>query len=70
VTVGGVAPGGPADQAGLRPGDVIIELAGRKTPGLRALRQVLAKCAIGQKVTVKVRRGEQQIEVELALGAA
>jgi len=70
VVIGGLAPKGPAAAAGLQKDDVIVELNGKKTPGVGALRGVLRGCQIGQKVKVKVRRGDQKLEFEVVLGAA
>jgi len=69
-TVGGVAPDGPAAAAGLEPGDVIVELDGKKTPGVGALRQAMQGLAIGQKIVVKVLRDGEELEFEVVLGSA
>ncbi len=56
VGVTAVAPGGSADNAGIRPGDVITDLDGTSTPSLAALEAVLASLKPGDKVPVTVRR--------------
>ena len=70
VAVAGVAEGGPAAKAGLQSGDLIVELNGKPTPGAGALRQVMQRCQIGQKVLVRYLRGGKKHEVELELGGA
>ena len=51
-----VGPGTPAQEAGLRKGDVIEEIDGREVAGFDALHAILSKTKPGQKVTLKVRR--------------
>ncbi|MHC4939145.1 MAG: M28 family peptidase [Planctomycetota bacterium] len=70
VAVGGVAPNGPAAKAGIQEGDLILEVAGKKTAGPGQLRRVLRDCEIGQKVKVKVRRDGEEMEFDLVLGGA
>jgi S1-C subfamily serine protease len=59
ATVMEVSPGGPAAEAGLAPGDVIVALNGESTIGPNAPRMVVDRMAAVQpdaKVTVKVMR--------------
>jgi S1-C subfamily serine protease len=59
ATVMGVSPGGPAAEAGLVPGDVIVALNGESTTGPNAPRAVVDRMAAVKpdaKVTVKVMR--------------
>ncbi len=68
VLVAGLAGGGPAQQAGLEVGDVILEVAGEGTPELGALQRVLGRRKVGEAVKVKFLRGEETRETELKLG--
>jgi S1-C subfamily serine protease len=63
-----VAPGGPAETAGLRPGDIIVELDGKPTPTAQALGAVLAELEPGQTVSVTVTRAGSQEELKITLG--
>jgi S1-C subfamily serine protease len=59
ATIMGVSPGGPAAEAGLATGDVIVALNGEATTGPNAPRQVvedMASVKPDTKVTVKVMR--------------
>src|SRR5437763_19856 len=58
VLVGGVAPKGASEKAGLKEGDVIIEFNGRKVTDLRNFQLLVAQTSPGTKVTVRVLRGE------------
>ena len=62
-----MVPDGPASQAGLRPGDVIVELAGKATPDPAALRAVMRKRKIGELVTVVWLRAGERLSVDLKL---
>jgi putative serine protease PepD len=55
VAIVDVDKGGPADDAGLRSGDVIVDLNGAATPTLAALEADLAMMKPGAKVTLHVR---------------
>ncbi|MFZ4394957.1 MAG: DegQ family serine endoprotease [Kiritimatiellia bacterium] len=59
---------GPAAEAGIRGGDVIMELEGRKVPDSRFLRNEVARIAPGTKVKVVVARegGPQTCNVKVA----
>jgi putative serine protease PepD len=63
-----VTPGGPADRAGLRAGDVITSLGAAPTPEATALTEVLAAREPGQTVAVTVDRGGQTLTRQLELG--
>ena len=56
-----VVEGGPADRAGLRPEDLIVELDGTPIEGMDELQRVVVSELIGQPVTAKVvREGEER----------
>lgn len=59
--------GGPAHEAGIRPDDIIIEIAGIKTESLRDLRRVLSTRRVGDEVVVQVKRDGQEINFTLVL---
>jgi putative serine protease PepD len=54
VIIAGVQKGGPADEAGLREGEVIVAVNHRPTPSTEALATVLAELRPGQRVPVDV----------------
>jgi putative serine protease PepD len=71
VLVQTVQRGGPADRAGIRPGDVIVAVAGKPTPTSEQLATVLATLKPGQSVSVKVvRRSGQEATLTVKLGTA
>jgi S1-C subfamily serine protease len=62
-----VLAGTPADRAGLKTDDLVVELAG--TPVARAgdLQRLMIGAAAGHRVSVKVLRGKQLVELEASL---
>jgi S1-C subfamily serine protease len=63
-----VTPGGPADRAGIRSGDVIRSFGQRPTPGTESLTQALAGARPGQAVTLTIERGDQTLTAGVRLG--
>jgi putative serine protease PepD len=63
-----VTPGGPADRAGLRAGDVIQAIGQTRTPDTTALAEALARARPGQAVTVTIDRDAQTMTVRVTLG--
>lgn len=68
VRVGGVREGSPADLAGIEEGDVLVELAGLPVEDAQSYTEALDQQRIGATVPVKVRRGEQVVELQVKVG--
>jgi S1-C subfamily serine protease len=57
LVVAGLAKGAPADSAGVRPGDVVVEVAGERTSGLADLfRRVWRLGSAGVEVPLTLAR--------------
>ncbi len=67
VLVGGVAPGGPADKAGIKTGDVITQLNGSNIRDPNAFRNAIASTAPGTDVTLTIVRNGQQQQIHAKL---
>lgn len=65
-----VVPGGPADKAGVEPGDVITELDGRRITGPDQLITRIRAKAVGDKVTLTIQRDGKQQDLSMTLEAA
>lgn len=65
--VGGLTPGGPAEAAGIQPGDIILKIDGETVKSDQDLRLSVAERRPGTKMNITVlREGErQELEVEL-----
>jgi S1-C subfamily serine protease len=60
-----VVEGSPADRAGLRPEDLIVEVDGRPVAGVDDLQRLMAGDLIGRTVSARVLRRGDELEVEL-----
>ena len=65
VEIAQVVEGGPADLAGLRAEDLIVELEGTPIEGMDDLQRVVVSEVIGRAVRAKVVRGGRERELEL-----
>ncbi len=65
----GVTPGGPADQAGLKAGDVLVSVDGRSAANSTELIVATRTHAPGDTVTVGVRDGSGTRDVRVTLGS-
>jgi S1-C subfamily serine protease len=65
-----VAPGGAAAVAGLRPGDVIIEIAGRPVTSAYACLDAIRSLAPGSRVALTFLRHGQTHQADVTLGSA
>lgn len=63
-----VVGGSPAEKAGIKDQDIILEINGEKITKTSPLSQIIAKYNPGDKVTLKVRRGASEINLEVTLG--
>jgi serine protease Do len=59
---------GPADQAGLRQGDVITSYQGTQIEDAVALQRLVTKTAVGTNVTVKVIRDNREQDLTVTVG--
>ncbi|HEY2903755.1 MAG TPA: trypsin-like peptidase domain-containing protein, partial [Polyangia bacterium] len=64
-----VGRGSPAETAGLRPNDVIVELGGKSIDAYRRLTATVALLRPGEKVKVIALRGVKRVEAVVTLGA-
>jgi S1-C subfamily serine protease len=60
-----VDPRGPAGQAGLRQGDLIVGIQGQEVASVDDLHRFLADWPVGQPVTLTVVRGRERLELRV-----
>lgn len=66
--VASVTPGGPAEAAGIQPGDVVLQFDGRDVENMRRLPRMVAETAIGKDVEVVVWRNGERKRLKVELG--
>src|SRR5262249_9549144 len=67
VKLDGAQPGSPADKAGIKPGDVVIEFAGHTIKNIYDYTNAIHGAKPGQKVKVVVMRDGKRVEMETTL---
>ncbi len=70
VLVIGVVAGGPADQGGLEPGDIIVSMDGLAAEDSRDLVKRIGRSQVGQRVTLGVLRDRRNITLNVQIGAS
>jgi Trypsin-like serine proteases, typically periplasmic, contain C-terminal PDZ domain len=68
VVVAGVIRGGPGGRAGLRVGDILVEVGGEKVTDTSGLLRQIAALTPGQRVALTVLRGGRETRLEAEVG--
>ena len=66
--VASVGENSPADKAGIKAGDIILEFDGKKIDTMRTLPKVVANTKVGKSVQLKIWRDKKLISKNLKLG--
>jgi serine protease DegQ len=66
--IAGVLRGGPADKAGVRPGDVVLEIQGKPVADPTAMLNLIAALAPGTQARMKLKRKGQDVEASISVG--
>ena len=65
-----VSPASAAEKRGLKPGDTIKEIDGKSIDSQAQLRQVLGPKYDGETITLKIQRGQKEIQLDVKLEGA
>ena len=68
VRLSGVSAGSPADVAGLKAGDILVGIGADTVANLNDMQNALVKHHPGDTVILRVRRGDQTLELTAVLG--
>ncbi|MCB5190289.1 Do family serine endopeptidase [Methylobacillus arboreus] len=66
--VAGVVRGSPADKAGLRPGDILLEIDGREVIDSSTMLNVISSLKPEKKVTLKLARNQTELVLPIIIG--
>jgi len=69
VPLSGVASDGPAGKAGLKAGDIIIELSGKDVLNIYDYTAALAELKVGQETEIVVNRGGKEVKMKIVPGS-
>jgi len=69
VLVADVAPDGPADTSGLKPGDIVLSLDSKPVENARQLEVNLWRFPVGDKVNLEVLRGANRLTMDVSVTA-
>src|SRR5688572_28900996 len=64
-----VTPGGPAERAGIRQGDVVISVAGQPVTPDQTLAYLVSRQAIGARIPMELIRNGQRQTVQVAIAS-
>lgn len=68
VEIGGIVRGGPAAEGGIRPNDVILSINNQKVTSANQLMNTIAKIKPDSKISVVVKRSNQEVELSVTVG--
>ena len=66
--ISGVMRGSPAERAGVRPGDVLLAVEGRKVNDPQTMLEAIAALAPGRKAGFELRRGKEKLDLKVDIG--
>ena len=66
--ISGVLRASPADKAGVKPGDVLLAVEGKPVRDPSSMLNLVAALKPGSNATIKVRREQKEIEIQVAVG--
>jgi Do/DeqQ family serine protease len=68
VLIEGVLRGGPAERAGLKPGDILVAIEGKPVKDPNAMLNLVAALVPGKPASIKLRRDNKDVDVRVAVG--
>jgi serine protease DegQ len=63
-----VLAGGPAERAGLKPGDILVSIEGKPVKDPNSMLNLVAALVPGKPASIKLRRANKDIDVQVAVG--
>jgi len=66
VEISEVSPGGPAQRAGLRGEDLIVEMGGQPIERVDDVQRLMGQAAIGHPMAIRILRGDRWLDLEVS----
>ena len=66
--IAGVLKGGPADKAGIKPGDILVSVEGKPVADTTEMLNLIAQLTPGQKAKMSLLRKSQETSVDIVVG--
>jgi serine protease DegQ len=66
--IAGVVRGGPADRAGMRPGDILVAVAGKKVSNTSEMLNLIAQLEPGEKAPLRILRKSREATLDVTVG--
>lgn len=66
--IAGVLKGGPADKAGIKPGDILLSVANRPVTDTISMLNLIAQLTPGEKVRLNVLRKSRELPLDIVVG--
>jgi len=66
--IAGVVRGSPSDRAGIRPGDVLLAVAGKPVHGPQTMLDLIAGLSPGKTASFRLRRDTKEFDLDVAIG--
>ena len=66
--IAGVLRSGPADKAGVKPGDILIAIEGRPVKDISSMLNLVAALTPGKTATMRLRRNQKDIDLQFEVG--
>jgi serine protease DegQ len=68
VLIEGVLRGGPAERAGLKPGDILVAIEGKPVKDPNSMLNLVAALVPGKPAAIRLRRDNKDVDVQVAVG--
>ncbi|MBI5922127.1 MAG: Do family serine endopeptidase [Betaproteobacteria bacterium] len=65
--IAGVMRGSPADRAGIRPGDILLAVAGKPVGDAQSMIELISAQTPGQQTQIKLRRAGKEVDLTVAI---
>jgi len=66
--IAGVVRGGPADRAGMRPGDILVAVAGKQVSNTSEMLNLIAQLEPGEKAPLRILRKNREATLDVTVG--